>query len=99
MSEKIAIALQERTVVGKKVSGLRRQGILPATVYGKTFGPYTVQLDARTFDEILRKQGRNVQVELTVPGQAPVVASIHVIQRHPVTRNVLHVDFYVASEE
>ena len=49
MADKITLALENRTVIGKKVNRLRRAGILPATVYGKGVGPFSVQMDARMF--------------------------------------------------
>src|SRR5688500_6018031 len=86
MADKITLALDQRTVTGKKVSRLRRTGILPATVYGKGVGPFTVQLDARTFTDLLRRAGRTTLVELEIPGQKPQSAFIHALQRHPVSR-------------
>jgi large subunit ribosomal protein L25 len=97
MADKITLALDQRTVTGKKVGRLRRTGILPATVYGKGVGPFTVQLDARTFSDLLRRAGRTTLVELEIPGQKPQSAFIHALQRHPVSRAILHADFLVVD--
>jgi large subunit ribosomal protein L25 len=93
MADKITLALENRTVIGKKVNRLRRAGILPATVYGKGVGPYAVQLDSRTFNDLYRHAGRTTLVELQIPGEKTHSAFIHVLQRHPVTRAIMHVDF------
>jgi large subunit ribosomal protein L25 len=93
MADKITLALENRTLTGKKVNRLRREGLLPATVYGKGVGPFTVQVNARAFSDVLRHAGRTTLVELDIPGQKSQSAFIHALQRHPVTRVIIHADF------
>lgn len=93
MADRETIALESRTVLGKKVKNLRRDGLLPATVYGKNVGPFSVQLSARTFNEVYRRVGRTTLVDLKIPGQPVVSAFIFALQRHPVTRAIIHADF------
>ncbi|MFP4435702.1 MAG: 50S ribosomal protein L25 [Chloroflexaceae bacterium] len=97
METKHMLDMQLREVVGKKVKRLRRQGLLPATVYGKGIGPFTVQLDERNFTKMYRDIGRTTLVELNIPGQPRQSAFVHDIQRHPVSRDILHADFYVVN--
>jgi large subunit ribosomal protein L25 len=97
MADRITLELENRTLTGKKVGRLRREGILPATVYGKGVGPFTVQLNARTFNDVYRHAGRTALVDVAVPGQKGQSAFIHSLQRHPVTRAILHVDFLVVD--
>ena len=97
MADKIKLELETRTVVGKKVSRLRRAGVLPATVYGKGVGPFTVQMSARGFNEAYRRAGKTSLVDLTIPGQPVQSAFIHSLQRHPVSRALLHADFLVVD--
>ena len=97
MSDRIQLELEQRTVIGKKVNRLRRAGILPATVYGKGVGPFTVQLNARAFGEIYRRAGRTTLIDLAIPGQPAQSAFIHTLQRHPVSRAIRHVDFLVVD--
>lgn len=93
MSEKHTLSLEPRTVLGKKVRRLRRSGVLPATVYGKGVDPIAVQVDARSFNTVYRRAGRTSLVELHIAGRQPLAAFIHALQRHPVTRDIIHVDF------
>jgi large subunit ribosomal protein L25 len=93
MADKITLELENRTVVGKKVNRLRRAGVLPATVYGKGVGPFTVQLSARGFNDAYRRAGKTALIDLAIQGQKPQSAFVHNLQRHPVTRAILHVDF------
>src|SRR5690242_11869130 len=97
MADKISLQLENRTLIGKKVKRLRREGILPATVYGKGVGPFSVQVDARTFSSVLRQAGGTSLVELAIPGQPKQSAFIHALQRHPVTRNIIHADLLVVD--
>ena len=97
MADRIKLDFENRTLVGKKVNRLRRQGLLPATVYGKGVGPFTVQLNARTFADAYRHAGRTGLLDLGIPGQKGVSAFIHNLQRHPVTRAITHVDFLVVD--
>jgi len=97
MADKIRLELENRTVVGKKVKRLRRAGVLPATVYGKGIGPFTVQISARGFNEAYRRAGKTALVDLTIPGQPVQSAFIHSLQRHPVSRAILHADFLVVD--
>jgi large subunit ribosomal protein L25 len=93
MADRIKVKLDKRSVIGKKVAKLRREGILPATVYGKGVGPYSVQMDARTFTDMYRRAGRTTLIDLDIPGEKGMSAFVHMLQRHPVTRNIIHVDF------
>ncbi len=93
MSEKYTLSLEPRAVLGKKVKRLRRSGILPATVYGKGVEPIAVQVDARSFNAVYRQAGRTSLVELHIAGRQPLAAFIHALQRHPVTRDIIHADF------
>ncbi|MEM8534425.1 MAG: 50S ribosomal protein L25 [Chloroflexota bacterium] len=97
MSQDFELKLETRTVTGKKVNRLRKEGILPATVYGKGVGPYTVQMNAREFTDLLKQAGRTSLIKLSIPGQKPQSAFVHVLQRHPVKQDVLHVDFHVVD--
>jgi large subunit ribosomal protein L25 len=87
------LELEQRTLTGKKVNRLRREGLLPATVYGKGVGPFTVQLNGHTFSDAYRRAGRTGLIDLAIPGQSGVSAFVHNLQRHPVTRTIQHVDF------
>lgn len=87
---------QKRTIIGKQVKQLRKQGLLPATVYGKGFEPVSVQIEDRAFNLMYRKAGKTSLIDLMIEG---TLASVFVqdVQRHPVTRNILHADFKVVD--
>jgi large subunit ribosomal protein L25 len=97
MTDRQLITFESRSVTGKKVSRLRREGILPATIYGKGVGPFSVQINARAFNDIYRRVGRTTLIDLQVPGQKIQSGFIHALQRHPVTRSIIHVDIHVVD--
>ncbi len=88
------LSASARSTAGKGVARtLRRAGQVPAVIYGRTREPLSLVIPAREFDRLLEKfAAENTVIELTVEG-AMSRTLIREIQRHPVKRNVLHVDF------
>ena len=97
MSTRPVVSAEPREVVGKKVSTLRRQGILPAVVYGANQASENIQLDARAFDVLMRTTTRNTLVDLKIGKSRPLPALLQHVHEHPVRRNPVHVDFLVVS--
>jgi large subunit ribosomal protein L25 len=91
------ISAQVRTVLGKKVKYLRKEGFIPATVYGKGFEAVSAQLSGREFEIVLRKAGRTALIDLNLDGHGMQSVFVQDIQRHPVTRAILHIDFKVVD--
>jgi len=95
LSTRPQLAAERRDVVGKKVARLRRDGQLPAVVYGHDHESQPIQLDARAFDELRRHAGRNALVDLRISGGRQMPVLLHAVQEHPVQRRPLHADFLV----
>jgi large subunit ribosomal protein L25 len=96
----LQIALDARAAHGKANRRLRRQGLVPAVVFGKGEGSTPVQVDAREFETLYRAAGRTQVIQLKVPGDgdgAAKSAMIKSVQRHPLTGRAIHVDFYVVD--
>jgi large subunit ribosomal protein L25 len=81
-----------REVIGKKVKHLRKQGLIPATVYGKGFAPVSISVDERAFMGIYRRSGKTALIDLNIAGAAASVF-VQEVQRHPLSRNIIHIDF------
>lgn len=96
MKDKITLFAKERKIVGKKVKTLRREGILPANVYGKDVASTAVQVDYKDFEEVFRKSGETQLVYLVL-GKEEVPVLIHNVQKDPVTGVFLHADFMKVS--
>lgn len=83
----------QRTVIGRKVKKLRKEGSLPANLYGKKIKSVAVQVQEKEFNEIYGKVGETGLVELMLGKKAHPVL-IHNVSYHPVTGFPLHVDFF-----
>lgn len=91
----VVIPAERRQELGSNaVKWLRRAGKLPAVVYGKDVENQSVSLtiDARNFDRIYASYSINTLFDLQLDGQEMLVM-VKAIQRHPVKRTILHVDF------
>lgn len=85
-----------RTVTGKKVKHLRTQSLLPATVYGKDFEPQNIQVSDRAFQVLYRQTGKTALINLVIDG-TPSAVFVQAIQRHPLKRDIIHIDFKVVN--
>ncbi|MDI7275517.1 MAG: 50S ribosomal protein L25, partial [Anaerolineae bacterium] len=93
--EQITLAAQPRTVTGKQVRQLRRQGLIPAVVYGHRTDPIPVSIDERQLRHVLQRVGGNQLIRLRVgDDETPRLVLLREVQREPVKRRLLHVDLY-----
>jgi len=86
--------VQTRTTTGKAVKKLRREGILPASIYGRGVESVAVQLPYLQARDMMNAHGTNSLVNLQVEGEAttrPVV--VREVDQDPVSRKLWHVDF------
>jgi large subunit ribosomal protein L25 len=89
------LAATSRAVTGKKVAYLRRDGQLPAVVYGRGVASDNVAVDAHAFELLRRHAGPNTLIDLSVDGGKATPILVHDVQLHRVTRQPLHADLYV----
>src|SRR3990170_1976031 len=91
--EQVSLSAQKRTVLGRKVKTLRREGIIPAHVFGHKVKTIHVQVKAGEFDKVFEKTGETGIIDLAVDGQKRPVL-VKNVQIHPVSDIPLHIDFY-----
>ena len=88
------VKLDPRTVIGKKVRQLRRQGVIPVHMYGADIEPSNLQIDTLTLNRLLPQVGTNIPVSIEVEDlDSENICFVREVQRHPVTDEVIHVDF------
>lgn len=92
----VSLNVQPRNINGKKVKTLRRTGITPIHVYGKGTDSLTLQVETPTLIRTLARVGRTVPLTLNESGHEHFVF-VREIQRHPVSEQILHVDFMQVS--
>lgn len=81
-----------REVTGKKVKKLRKDGLLPVSVYGKSVKSQALSVPLKDFVLVYGKVGETGLVELKFDGKSAHTLVAHV-QTHPLTRSPLHVEF------
>lgn len=94
MSQQLVLVAETGRAVGTRESRrLRREGKVPATVYGLGRDPQTVAVDWRELRRVLTTDmGVNAFIDLQIGGkQQPSL--VKEIQRHPTRREVIHIDF------
>lgn len=78
---------------------LRREGKIPAVVYGHGADPVSIAVDARELRHALNTEaGVNALVNLSIDGDKQLTMA-RVLQRHPVRNTVTHVDFQVVRRD
>lgn len=93
--KKHKLEVEKRKIVGKKVKSLRKQGVLPANIYGKNIKSLSVQLPVKDFDSVFGEVGETGLLELAVVGEEKIrPVLIHNVQLDPVTSQHLHADFF-----
>ncbi len=93
MSEMLTLAASKREIVGKKVKQLRRQGMIPAVLYGPGAEPLNLTVDQRELRRVLAIAGGTQFIELNVNGER-IPSLARAVQRDYLRDEILHVDFY-----
>ncbi len=94
-TDRPTLAAARREITGKKVAAIRRDGRLPAVVFGRGLSSDSVSVDAHEFEQLRRHAGANALVDLSIDGQKPAPVLVHGVQLHRVTQRPLHIDLYL----
>lgn len=94
--EKVVLKAEKRGVVGKQVKAMRREGKLPAVIYGRHTEPINVFLDAHTASLALGRITSSSLVTIDVDG-TEYPALVREKQRDFIKNRLLHVDFLAVS--
>lgn len=93
--ETLSFQVSKRVVLGKKVKELRRQGLTPLHLYGKGAPSVSLQADSPAVADIVKQVGNNIPLNLSYSeAETPDLVFVREIQRHPISNQILHVDFY-----
>src|SRR5476649_727210 len=84
-----------------EVTKLRRDGRVPATIYGRLAKPQNLEVNSKEFADLLHHSAsENLLVDLSVENDARSkrLALVKEIQHHPLDGKVLHFDFHEVAE-
>ncbi len=87
------LKVEKREILGRKVESLRRQGILPAELYGRGVANAHLSIDTKEFEKLYKQAGENTVVNVVVDGVAKPVL-IYGVHIHPLTDTIQSVDLY-----
>ncbi len=85
--------VEPRSITGRHVKQVRAAGFVPAIVYGQGEPATPIQFREIDMVRILRSGGLSQLIEIRGLGK-PMNVLIKDLQRHPIRRTLLHVDFY-----
>ena len=96
--EKYVLEAKKRDIIGKQVKALRREGLLPAVIYGSDIEPMPLTLNTNEVRQILSVVGANTLITIKI-GKKEHLALVRDLQREVIKRDLLHIDFQAVSME
>ena len=96
--EKVILKATKRDVVGKQVKAMRREGKLPAVIYGRHNEPIVISLDSHTASLALGRLSSSSLVTIDVDG-TEYATLVREKQRDYIKNRILHVDFLAVSQD
>lgn len=98
MAENATLKATLRTETGKSAARrMRREGRIPAVVYGRDEQTRSLSLDAHEFEMLVKQHALDTTlIDLTIEGRKGdrIRALVSEVQAHPYKAEVLHVDFH-----
>ena len=96
MAQPLNLAATSRPKTGTGAAReLRRQGRIPAVIYGHGREPESLAIDANDFSRLLPQMSASSILDVAVDGRAPVKALIRELQRHALrSSTIVHLDLY-----
>ena len=89
----INLELEPRELLGKKVSRLRKEGIIPVHLYGSGVESRSLQCQAQALIQVLSAAGGSTPINITISGEKGAhLAFAREIQWDPKRDDIIHVD-------
>jgi large subunit ribosomal protein L25 len=92
------LSAKTRDISGKKVSGLRDGGEMPAVIYGGKDDTKNILVNTIEFKKVFKGAGESSIVTLDLDGKKTDTL-VHEVQFNPVTDEPVHADFYIVSQD
>ncbi|MEA3296054.1 MAG: 50S ribosomal protein L25 [Patescibacteria group bacterium] len=78
----------------QKPEAIRKQGFLPAVLYGTGTENLSLQIEQKEFEKIYKKAGTSSFVTLKIGADKDFFVLINEIQKHVITGDTIHADFF-----
>ncbi len=93
MADKIILDAKPRSLTGKKVRSLRREGRMPIIVYGAGTDPVPLDVEVKAFGSVAQQAGATQLIQLAVEGESKARAVlIRDVQQHVTRLTPIHAD-------
>jgi len=93
--KRLELEVSKRDITGKKVRFLRRQGIVPANIYGHGIDSTAINVDTKSLKHLLAHAGMTDLISLKMDdSKNPLRVLVREVQKNPINDDLLHVDFY-----
>lgn len=90
----LSLSAKIRNKEEKKNSQLREQGLIPAVLYGPEIKSQPLSVKVKDFEKIFQEAGESTMVKIEVKDGAEAMALIREVVIHPISEEVVHIDFY-----
>lgn len=97
MGDKISLNVQERTVFGKKVAKLRRDGLVPVVIYGPGMDPRALQATAQDIDKVVKHAGKHTPIHVSLDDKKKI-AMIKEVSVDPARNRINHVALHAVRQ-
>ena len=95
----LQVAPRKRSGTGA-LKRLRREGLVPAVVYGKKFDNINLKVNAKEIRDLLaHSTSENILVDLQIEGGGNQLALIQDVTHNPLSGNIVHIDFHAIKED
>lgn len=92
--EKISLKAKLRTERGRKINKGRKDGLIPAVIYGKGIEAQSLWVAYLDFKRLLGKSGESVIIDLKIDDKDDRNVIINELQKDPVRGSYTHIDFF-----
>ncbi|MEZ5304457.1 MAG: 50S ribosomal protein L25 [Verrucomicrobiales bacterium] len=100
MSQAAVLQASKRARTGSSLlKQMRREGFVPAVMYGRAVEPVNLKVATKAITDMLRaSETDNVLLTLEIEGGGKQMALIQDVQQDPLTSAIIHVDFHAVSQ-
>lgn len=95
--EKLKLNAKSREISSRSGKKIRKEGLIPAVLYGHKIQNQNVTVNLGEFEKVLRKAGESTIIDLVTEDGKNHSVLIHDIQYHYLTSEPIHADFYEVS--
>ncbi|MEX0690108.1 MAG: 50S ribosomal protein L25 [Candidatus Paceibacterota bacterium] len=92
------LKVKNREILGKKVKRLRKEGFIPAEIFGHGSENEHLKINKKDFNKVYKQAGKSTIINLNKDGKESIPALIYNVQFHPISREPITIDFYRIRE-